>query len=69
MPVMLRPEQYEIWLDQGADPETLKSLLQPYDGADLQAYVVSNLVNKVENDGPECVAPATSPVAEQTSFF
>lgn len=69
MPVMLRPEQYDLWLDQGSDPEVLKSLLQPYDGPELQAYVVSTLVNKVENDGPECIAPATASVAEQTSLF
>jgi len=69
MPVLLRPEQYELWLDPAADPETLQSLLQPYAGPELQAYVVSTLVNKVENDGPECIAPATAAVAEQTSLF
>jgi putative SOS response-associated peptidase YedK len=69
MPVMLRPEQYDIWLDRDTDAETLKSLLEPYAGDDLQAYVVSNLVNKVENDGPQCIAPALAPTAEQTSFF
>jgi putative SOS response-associated peptidase YedK len=69
MPVMLRPEQYDIWLNQETDAETLQSLLRPYDGDDLQAYVVSTLVNKVENDGPECIAPATPSVAEQTSLF
>ena len=69
MPVMLRPEQYDIWLDPETDVATLQSLLQPYAGDDLHAYVVSSLVNKVENDGPECVAPATAPVAEQTSLF
>jgi putative SOS response-associated peptidase YedK len=69
MPVMLRPEQFDIWLDRDTDAETLKSLLEPYAGDDLQAYVVSNLVNKVENDGPQCIAPALAPTAEQTSFF
>ena len=69
MPVMLRPEQYDIWLDRDTDAETLKSLLEPYAGDDLQAYVVSNLVNKVENDEPQCIAPALAPVAEQTSFL
>lgn len=69
MPVMLRPEQYDLWLDRDADAETLQRLLAPYAGDDLQAYVVSSLVNKVENDGPECIAQATAPVAEQTSFL
>lgn len=69
MPVLLRPEQYDLWLRQDTDPETLQSLLRPYAGDDLQAYVVSSLVNKVENDGPECIAPASAPVAEQTTLF
>ena len=70
MPVILRPEQYDIWLDRDADPAALASLMQPYDGDDLQAYVVANLVNKVDNDGPECIAPVEAPpVAEQTSLF
>lgn len=69
MPVMLRPEQYDLWLQSDADPEELKALLRPYEGEDLQAYTVSTLVNKVENDGPECVQPAEPETAEQTSLF
>jgi putative SOS response-associated peptidase YedK len=69
MPVMLRPDQYDLWLAEDADPDALKSLLQPYNGTDLQAYSVSNLVNKVENDGPEIIEPAAPAVAEQTSLF
>ncbi len=69
MPVMLRPEQYDLWLQQDADAEDLKALLRPYEGEDLQAYTVSTLVNKVENDGPECVEPAEPEAAEQTSLF
>ena len=70
MPVILRPDQYDMWLDGDADPETLASLLQPYAGQDLEAHVVSTLVNKVDNDGPECIVPVEPPtVAEQTSLF
>jgi putative SOS response-associated peptidase YedK len=70
MPVILRPEQYDIWLDRESDADALASLMQPYAGDDLHAYVVANLVNKVDNDGPECIAPVEAPpVAEQTSLF
>jgi putative SOS response-associated peptidase YedK len=70
MPVMLKADQYDIWLDEGADRTTLKSMLQPYDDDDLHAYSVSNLVNKVDNDGPACIAePEVPVVAEQTSLF
>ncbi len=70
MPVILRPEQYDIWLDQEADDAILKALLQPYSGDDLQAHPVSNLVNKVDNDGPECIVAVEAPVVtEQTTLF
>lgn len=70
MPVILRPEQYDVWLDCEADDAVLASLLAPYVGDDLRAYVVSSVVNKVDNDGPECIAPAEAPpVAEQTNLF
>ena len=70
MPVMLRPEQFDLWLDLEADTAALQQLLQPYDGDDLHAYSVSNLVNHVSNDRPECIEPAAPPnVAEQTSLF
>jgi putative SOS response-associated peptidase YedK len=70
MPVMLRPDQYDLWLDENADAAALQTLLQPFDDDDLHAYPVSTAVNKVENDGPECVVPVEVPaIAEQTSFF
>lgn len=69
MPVMLRPDQYDMWLADDADPEILKSLLRPYDGSDLQAYPVSNLVNKVDNDSAENIEPVVPSIAEQTSLF
>ena len=70
MPVMLRPDQFDMWLDDKTDVATLKSMLKSYDDDDLHAYSVSNIVNKVDNDGPECIAPADAPVTtEQTSLF
>ena len=70
MPVMLRPDQYDLWLADTTDGATLQSLLQPFDDSDLQAYPVSTAVNKIENDSPECVVPAAIPeIAEQTSLF
>lgn len=70
MPVILRPEQYDVWLDHEADAAALESLFAPYEGDDLRAYVVSSVVNKVDNDGPDCIAPAEAPlVTEQTNLF
>jgi putative SOS response-associated peptidase YedK len=70
MPVILDPDACTRWLDKSADPDSLKSLLIPFDDQQLEAYPVSNLVNYVENDGPECVEQVQPPaVTEQTTLF
>jgi putative SOS response-associated peptidase YedK len=70
MPVMLRPDQYDLWLDEKTEAATLQALLQPFDDDDLHAYPVSTAVNKVENDSPECVVAVEVPaIAEQTTLF
>lgn len=49
MPVILEPEQFELWL--GADvPQAAQALLQPYAKPDLVAFQVSPRVNSVRND-------------------
>ncbi len=56
MPVILPPEDYELWLDpsiQEADP--LLPLLNPYPADPMEAYPVSRFVNSPKNDGPGCV--------------
>jgi putative SOS response-associated peptidase YedK len=59
MPVILRHEDYALWLDPSAkDADMLRGLLRPYAGDDLVAYPVSRLVNNPRNDRPECVAVA-----------
>jgi len=57
MPVILRPDDYDAWLDPASDAGALQGLLQPYPDDDLTAYPVSKVVNNPRNDRPECVAP------------
>jgi putative SOS response-associated peptidase YedK len=58
MPVILRMEDYEVWLDAGARrPELLTPLLRPYSHEEMAAYAVSALVNSPSNNGPRCVEP------------
>ena len=58
MPVIIPPEQYDLWLDpEFRDREKLEELLQPYRGDDLQIYPVSTVVNKPQNDVATCVEP------------
>jgi len=56
MPVILKPEDYNQWLDpQIQEPEQLEPLLQPYSPEAMVAYPVSTKVNNPTNDSPECI--------------
>ena len=58
MPVILRREDRELWLDR--EEKTLADLvhiLVPYQGADLVYHPVSTVVNSPANNTPECIAP------------
>ena len=58
MPVILHPEDYEVWLDD--DPRALplvKELLRPYPAAEMTSYPVSTLVNNANNVGAELLNP------------
>jgi putative SOS response-associated peptidase YedK len=61
MPVILAPEDHELWLDpdvREADP--LLPLLAPYPDDVMEAYPVSRFVNRPTNDDPRCVEPLAS---------
>jgi putative SOS response-associated peptidase YedK len=59
MPVILYPENYELWLDPDVrEVELLSSLLNPYPGDAMDAYPVSRRVNSPANDEPSCIEPA-----------
>ncbi len=56
MPVILPREAEATWLGrQLEEGETLTSLLTPYPAEEMEAYVVSTLVNSAKNDFPECI--------------
>lgn len=56
MPVIVAPEDFDIWLDTSVEADKAEALLKPYPAAEMTAYPVSRAVNKVANDGPELVA-------------
>lgn len=61
MPVILSRNAERVWLDQSiVDSVSLKSLLVPYPAELMVAYEVSEFVNSVKNNGPECLDPAES---------
>ena len=60
MPVILKPEEYDQWLDPGiTDPARIADLLKPLDAHLMRKYAVSTRVNSVKNDDPAC-AKATA---------
>ena len=59
MPVILHPEDYELWLDPDfEEKEALTSLLRPYPSGAMEAYPVSRRVNSPSNNAPDCIEPA-----------
>ena len=69
MPVMLKPEQYERWLDPKTDPAVLKQLLMPLPDADVTFHPVSTAVNHTENDGPELINIVEHEIGTTPSLF
>lgn len=65
MPVILTPDAVNGWLDQTAEPSSLKDLLTPYDASKMSVYEVSPFVNSVKNNSPKCIEP----IGDQQSLF
>ncbi|HEX2329555.1 MAG TPA: SOS response-associated peptidase [Candidatus Angelobacter sp.] len=56
MPVILKPEDYDSWLDPGIqDPVRVEDLLKPFDAQRMKIYPLSSRVSNVNNDDPECI--------------
>jgi hypothetical protein len=73
MPVILRPEDEEQWLDTSHTPFVkAKSLLRPYPDELMDAHDVSPIVNSAKYDGPECIRPVSDdeiPTGRQLSLL
>lgn len=52
MPVILKRDDEEAWLNEDTPLEALAVLLKPYPSKDMAAYPVSTLVNNPRNDTP-----------------
>jgi putative SOS response-associated peptidase YedK len=60
MPVILRPEDEDQWLDTSRTTfAKAKSLLKPYSDELMDAHDVSPIVNSAKYDGPECIQPVS----------
>ena len=66
MPVILGADLWDRWLDPDVtEPDELTALLSAVTPPQMTHHPVSTLVNKVANNVPECVAPLTTPAADQ----
>ncbi len=58
MPVIVHPEDYDLWLDPSLqEGDRLQSLLRPYETDAMQLYPVSKTVNSPRNETPACIEP------------
>ena len=60
MPVILPPDAVDDWLYVRSDPTELLAMLKPAADDLLVATRVSQRVNSVKNDDPECVEPVAT---------
>ena len=59
MPVMLMPDQFDLWLDPLVlEPELLSPLLRVASATAMSSVAVSQRVNNARHDAPDCLAPA-----------
>ncbi len=55
MPVILKRDDYDLWLDPGFKKvDALRDLLKPFPADAMRHYRVSTRVNSVKNDDPAC---------------
>jgi putative SOS response-associated peptidase YedK len=60
MPVILRPEEYALWLDREiTDPEQLQQLYKPYPADRMEMWPVAPSVNSPRIDSPELIKPVS----------
>ena len=58
MPVIVRRDEYDLWLDPGMkNVNKICDLLKPYDARQMRRYPVSSRINQVANDDESCATP------------
>ncbi len=69
MPVILPAETWATWLDQKVNqPASVQPFFKPYSADLMKTHPVSDRVNKVEHDDPECILSVPPPPEQQDLF-
>jgi putative SOS response-associated peptidase YedK len=70
MPVILNPDNYDLWLDPGfTDLTAVSEMLKPYDAWLMRSFPVSTRINHAANDDPECSTPVAAESPSQGQLF
>jgi putative SOS response-associated peptidase YedK len=71
MPVILDPDNYDLWLDPAfRRTASVSDMLRPFDPALMRRYPVSTRVNQVQNDDSDCATPlGQQPSPAQARLF
>jgi putative SOS response-associated peptidase YedK len=58
MPAILRPADYDLWLDPALrNTAAVSEMLKPFDATVMRRYPVSTRINQVQNDDADCATP------------
>lgn len=70
MPVILAPNDYDVWLDPAReDPASLEYLYEPYPAAEMSSYRVSTRVNNARHEGRDLITPLDRDDSQPTLPF
>jgi putative SOS response-associated peptidase YedK len=69
MPVILEPDNYDLWLDPGMTKlDAVTDMLKPFDARLMRSFPVSTRVNHAANDDVECSTPIEVAQSQQLLF-
>ena len=72
MPVILSPDNYDLWLDPAfRNTSSVSEMLRPFDPSLMRRYPVSTRVNQAQNDDADCAQPVEldAPQPTQAQLF
>jgi putative SOS response-associated peptidase YedK len=69
MPVILRPESHDLWLDENSRTTDLKELLVPFDAEQMKSHAVGYEVNDVKVDHADVLRPVRPNIGVTPSLF
>ena len=69
MPVILRPESHDLWLNDDSSPVKLRNLLAPFPTSEMTSHAVSYDVNHTKIDDEHLVRPVELNLGVTLSLF